>query len=89
MEQTLCQSCGMPMTNEYYSTNTDGTANTVYCSYCYKDGQFTKYLTMDEMILQCAKFVDEFNKDSEKKFTKAEAIEQMKLFFPSLERWKK
>lgn len=89
MKQSLCQSCGMPMTPEYASTNADKTINTTYCSYCYKDGEFTKDVTMDEMILQCAEFVDEFNKDSEKKFTKEEAITQMKLFFPTLERWKK
>lgn len=89
MEQTFCQSCGMPMSKEHYSTNKDGSANTTYCSYCYKDGEFTSDVTMDEMILKCAEYVDEFNKDSDKKYTKEEAIVQMKQYFPTLKRWKK
>lgn len=89
MEQTFCQSCGMPMNTEHYSTNKDGSVNTTYCSYCYKDGEFTRDVTMDEMILQCAEHVDEFNKDSDKKYTKEEAIVQMKQYFPALKRWKK
>ena len=44
--------------------------------------------TMDEMINQCAQFVDEFNKGSEVKMTKEEAIANMKQFFPMLKRWK-
>ena len=43
---------------------------------------------MDEMINQCAQFVDEFNKGSEVKMTKEEAIANMKQFFPMLKRWK-
>ena len=42
---------------------------------------------MDEMIVHCAQFVDEFNKDSEQKMTKEQAIEQMKMYFPKLKRW--
>ena len=44
---------------------------------------------MDEMIDHCALFVDEFNKDSEMKMTKEEAVANMKQFFPLLKRWKK
>jgi hypothetical protein len=89
MEQKFCQSCGMPMTApEHFGTNKDGSANTDYCSYCFKDGQFTNNMTMDEMISHCAQFVDEFNKDSGQKLTKEEAISQMKQFFPQLKRWK-
>ncbi len=32
--------------------------------------------------------IDEFNKDSEVKMTKEEAIANMKQFFPMLKRWK-
>lgn len=88
MEQTFCQSCGMPMSAEYNSTNKDGSVNTTYCNYCYKDGEFTSDVTMDEMILKCAEYVDEFNKDSNTKYTKDEAIAEMKKHFPTLLRWK-
>ena len=90
MEQTFCQSCGMPLASaEQFGTEADGSQSTDYCAYCYKDGKFLQDCTMDEMIEHCAQFVEEFNKDSEKKVTREEAIAQMKEFFPHLKRWKK
>lgn len=90
MEATFCQSCGMPMeTQDQFGTNKDGSANNEYCVYCYKQGAFTQDVTMDEMIQHNIQYLDEFNKDSESKFTKEEAIAQMKQFFPTLKRWKK
>lgn len=88
MEQTFCQSCGMPMSAEHNSTNKDSSINTTYCNYCYKEGEFTSDVTMDEMIEQCVQYLDEFNKDSDKQFTRVEAIAQMKQYFPQLLRWK-
>lgn len=88
MEQTLfCQSCGMPLNEEFFAKNADGSTNHDYCSYCYKDGAFTSDSTMDEMIEQCVEYLDEFNKDSEKPLNREEAIAQMKQFFPTLKRW--
>jgi len=40
-DMKLCQSCSMPLTDEIYATNKDGSANEEYCIYCYKDGDFT------------------------------------------------
>ena len=37
-EMKICQSCGMPMQEEQYGTNQDGSKNDTYCCYCYKDG---------------------------------------------------
>ena len=89
MEGKICQSCGMPMhAAEHFGTNADGTMNEEYCVYCYKDGAFTNNMTMDEMIELNLNYLDEFNKDSEHKFTKEEAREEMKKYFPSLKRWK-
>ncbi|MGV8092944.1 MAG: zinc ribbon domain-containing protein [Mangrovibacterium sp.] len=89
MEAKICQSCGMPMkTREEFGTNQDESLNQDYCVYCFKTGIFTADVTMDEMIVHCAEFVDEFNKESEVKFTKEQAIEQMKQYFPTLKRWK-
>jgi len=90
MEQKICQSCGMPLTDAaLFGTNKDQTVNEDYCVYCYKDGAFTQDVSMDEMIEHCVQFLDEFNKDSGKQFTKEEAIAEMKLFFPTLKRWAK
>jgi hypothetical protein len=39
-----CQSCSMPLNKDPKggSTNADGTANHMYCSYCYEKGKFTQ-----------------------------------------------
>ena len=33
MEMKICQSCGMPMKEEQYGTNGDGSVNDNYCCY--------------------------------------------------------
>ena len=90
MEEKYCQSCGMPMgnTGEFYGTNADGSKNTEYCSYCFDSGKFTGEMTMDEMIELNLNYLEEFNKDSEVKYTIDEARATMKEFFPQLKRWK-
>lgn len=89
MEQVFCQSCGMPLdSQEVHGTNQDGSLNPDYCHYCYKAGKFTEDITMDQMIEHCVQYLDEFNDGSGHKFTKEEAIAQMKQYFPSLKRWK-
>ena len=48
----VCQSCGMPMKQDPKggSTNSDGSKNLIYCSYCYQDGKFTQPdITVDAM----------------------------------------
>lgn len=88
MEQKICQSCGMPLTEpDLFGTNKDQSINEDYCVYCYKDGTFMQDVSMDEMIEHCVQFLEEFNKDSGTNFTREEAIAEMKLFFPTLKRW--
>lgn len=89
MEQAFCQSCGMPMAAEFYSTNKDGSENTTYCNYCYKEGEFTSDITMEEMIRHCVKYLDEYNGASGTQLTEEEAVEGMRKHFPTLLRWKK
>lgn len=85
MENTkYCQSCGMPMAeSDQFGTNKDGSKNEDYCVYCFKDGEFTADMTMDEMIEFCAQHVNDWGQD----ITKEEAIVQMKEYFPKLKRW--
>lgn len=86
--QKICQSCGMPMIDEsVFGTNADGSKNTDYCIYCYKDGAFLQNCTMDEMIEHCAQFVDEVNKSMPHPITREEYIGKMKMYFPHLKRW--
>lgn len=88
MEQKLCQSCGMPLTDENKGTNVDGSSNEHYCMYCYRSGKFVQNFTMSQMIEYCAQFTEQMNKESGQHLTPGEAKEQMYQFFPQLERWK-
>ena len=40
----------MPLTDECMGTEADGSRSEDYCAYCYKDGKFTQYCTMSQMI---------------------------------------
>lgn len=88
MEQKFCQSCGMPIDDSTFGKEADGSKNEEYCCYCYADGHFTQDFTMEEMIEHCLKFINEFNKDSEVKYTVEEARKMMHEYFPQLKRWK-
>ena len=79
----------MPLTDHVLGTNADGSMNDEYCIYCYKDGKFVQDCTMDEMIEHCAQFVDAVNEASGAHMTREEYIEQMKMYFPRLKRWRK
>ena len=88
MNQKFCQSCGMPLNaSEDFGTNADQSKNDEYCTYCFKNGEFTEDITMDEMIEHCVQYLDDFNKDTEQKLTKEQAVFQMKEYFPTLKRW--
>lgn len=84
MEMKICQSCGMPMKEEQYGTNGDGSANDKYCCYCYKDGEFAQKCTMEEMADFCAPFEVEGGRCK----TVEEAKAGLLAYFSTLERWK-
>ena len=88
MEMKFCQSCGMPLTDDYKGTNADGSRNEDYCNYCYMDGRFMQDMTMEQMIDHCAQFTDEINKQSGQNMTVEQAKEMMRQFYPNLKRWK-
>ena len=88
MEQKICQCCAMPIDETTFGTEADGSKNEEYSQYCYADGHFTKEWTMDVMIELNLNYLEEFNKDSEVKYTIEEARATMKEFFPQLKRWK-
>ena len=82
--QKFCQSCAMPLTgDELWGTNADGSKNEDYCIYCYKDGEFTSDMSMDEMMNFCIDKMVEVHPE----FDKAEASAMMKEVFPKLKRW--
>ena len=48
----VCQSCGMPLAEPVqYGSNSDGTPNLEYCTYCFQKGGFTNpSMKQDEMV---------------------------------------
>lgn len=85
----VCQSCGMKMSNcEAFGTNADGTKCEEYCTYCFQNGAFTTNCTMKEAIEKNLEYLEEFNRDSNTKFTKEEARGEMLAYFPTLKRWR-
>ena len=87
MEQTFCQSCGMPMgaDESMWGTEANGSQSAHYCKYCYEAGAFTYPCTMDEMIETCVPPMLEAHPE----MSADEARTMMKAFLPSLKRWKK
>ena len=90
MEPMYCQSCAMPLVAETdFGTNRDGSKNKEYCAFCFKDGQFTQNVTMEEMIQICLQYSDSFKHENGESYTKEEALAGMLYYFPQLKRWKK
>lgn len=81
--QKFCQSCAMPMTDELFGTNEDGTKNEDYCMYCFKDGKFTSDMSMEEMMNFCIDKMVEVHPDMDKDHASAMMME----VFPKLKRW--
>ncbi len=80
----FCQSCGMPLGDEtLLGTNKDNSKNEEYCTYCYKNGEFTNEMTMKEMIEFCIPHMVQGNPN----MSEQEARERMQQFFPTLKRW--
>ena len=80
----ICQSCAMPMQDEsLYGTNADGSVNSDYCKYCYKDGEFLQKVTMDEYIEMMVPFAAQAG------MTGDQMREYCKSVYPTLKRWKK
>ena len=90
METLICQSCGMNMTEEKdFGTNKDGSKNKEYCVYCYKDGAFTRDVTIDEMMETNLIYIDEWNKSTGNNMTADEARPILRQFLSTLKRWKR
>lgn len=83
-ELKICQSCGMPMRQDQYGTNQDGSKNETYCCYCFQDGAFAQDCDMEGMVAFCAPFEVEGGRAK----TLEEAKEMLRGYFPMLERWK-
>lgn len=85
MNENICQSCAMPLSDDYYGTNSDGSKNHEYCKYCFDNGKFVNNQTLEEKIESNIRFwVDEENG-----ITEEIARQKLSELFPTLKRWKK
>lgn len=74
--------------SEHFGTNKEGSANTDYCIYCYKDGAFTSNLSLEETIEEYANIPEACVDENGNPISKEQAIANMKAYMPTLKRWK-
>ena len=81
----ICQSCGMPLTNESNKgTNSDNTLNSEYCKFCFQNGKFTnENLTINKIINNSIKISMKLWMPEDK------AREIAMNTIPKLKRWQK
>lgn len=82
--EKYCQSCAMPMSEELFGSNADGSSNGEYCKYCFENGKFTNDVTMEQMIEICVPFMTQ----GEGAMDEKSARTMMQETFPHLKRWK-
>ena len=81
--QTLvCQSCGMPLSDEFLAREPDGSFNEKYCKWCWVEGAFAQNCTMEEMVEHCVPPMP--LGQTEPEICRA----YMRDLLPTLERWK-
>ena len=77
----LCQSCGMPLSDDFLAREADGSFNESYCKWCWEDGHFLQECTMEEMVEHCIPHMPLAQ-------TEPEACRAyMRSLLPTLERW--
>lgn len=83
-EQTICQSCGMPLTSkDDHGNNGDGSKNAEYCRYCFTDGAFSKDETLEEMVESCIPFALQAGRYSDQEAARRGLMRELK----NLKRW--
>ena len=82
--EKICQSCSMPLfKEEEIGTNKDGSKNEDYCVYCYKEGEFTNNMTLEETIADSVNYAEMAG------MTKEAMLKHANEVLPTLKRWKK
>lgn len=81
---TICQCCTYPLHNiNELGTNKDGTLNTDYCIYCYKDGAWVDpNLTVQGVVDYTIPFMTSPSMSAE------QARNYLEDFVPTLKRWR-
>lgn len=78
----VCQSCGMPLSDDLLAREADGAFNEKYCKWCWEDGRFLQDCTMDEMVEHCIRCMPLGQSDPEA------CRAYMYSLLPTLERWR-
>ena len=82
-KETICQSCAMPLSNEAdRGTNKDGSLNQDYCIHCFKDGEFTNDMTLEETIADSVNYAEMAG------ISKEAMLEMQGKVLPTLKRWR-
>ncbi len=80
--ELYCQSCGMPLEDEFLGRGSDGALNEKFCKWCYDEGHFLSDCTMEEMQEQCVSIMVQQGVEENA------ARQHMASILPQLERWK-
>ena len=80
--ELYCQSCGMPLSDEFLGRDADGALNEKFCKWCYDAGHFLSDCTMVEMLEQCVPILVQQGLEA------SAARQHMASILPHLERWK-
>lgn len=79
-----CQSCGMPLGEDFYGTTSEGTPELEYCKFCYQKGSFTEPdLRLDQMVKRS---VDHMVGEQLASREQAQGVAESML--PQLKRWR-
>ena len=78
----ICQSCGMPLTDDILAKNADGSFNELYCMWCWDGKQFAQNCTMEEMVEHCLPHMSLGQTDPEA------CRAYLRSLLPTLGRWK-
>lgn len=86
--EKICQSCGMNIeSNEIKGTNKDESMSEEFCSFCFKNGEYTNTNTLNEQVEMGLKYSLEYqnvNTQEEKDKIK----DQARQYLSNLKRWK-
>ena len=84
-DKVRCQSCGMPLSEDFknFGTDAEGSPVSEYCMFCYKDGNFTNPdQTVDEMVQSSIAFMT-----ANLGFSEEQATQMSSDVIPKLKRW--
>ena len=78
----ICQSCGMPLTDDILARDRDGSLNERYCMWCWDGEGFAQDCTLEEMVEHCLPHMQLSGMEPETCRAYLESL------LPTLERWR-